>query len=81
MDIETGKVSRSTLTKKSLGWQLTILAYTDTHALAVYDYDAIANDDDSYEINQYKYALIAKEDLYNSKENFEPISMAGKGRE
>ena len=81
VDMETGKVSRSTLTKKSLGWQLTILAYTDTHALAVYDYDAIAKDDDSYEINQYKYALIAKEDLYNSKENFEPISMAGKGRE
>ncbi len=47
--------------------------------LVVYDYDATKNSDDSYEIHQYKYALIAKEDLFMGNQNYRKINMIGHG--
>lgn len=78
-DMKTGEIYHSTLTNKSLGWQLDVLADTDDQVLVVYDYDATENGD-QYTINAYKYALISKDDLYNSKANYSPIAMAGGGK-
>ena len=47
--------------------------------LVLYDYDATPGIDDGYEISRYYHALISKEDLYQGKENYLPIKMAGKG--
>ena len=80
VDMKTGEVHHSTLTNQSLGWPLDVLADTSSHALVVYDYDATSHGDGSYTINQYKYALISKDDLYNSQANYEPIVMEGDGR-
>lgn len=80
VDMESGEVKRSMLTNLSLGWTLDILAETDTDVLVIYDYDAKDNGDGSYEIRQYKYALISKEDLYNGVAGYKPITMLGGGR-
>lgn len=79
VDIETGEVSKSNLVTKTLGWRLEVRGETENHILAVYDYDAEARQDDAFEINQYKLALIKKSDLYKGIDNFEPIQMVGKG--
>lgn len=78
VDMESGEVKRSMLTNLSLGWALEILAETEREVLVIYDYDARDNGDGSYEILQYKYALIAKEDLYNGVAGYEPITMLGR---
>lgn len=80
VDMESGEVKRSTLTNLSLGWELDILAETEQEVLVIYDYDAKDNGDGSYEILQYKYALISKEDLYNSVAGYKPVTMLGRGR-
>ncbi len=79
VDMETGEVSKSNLVTKTLGWRLEIRGETKDHILVVYDYDAEARHDDSFEINRYKLALIKKSDLYQGIDNFEPIQMVGKG--
>lgn len=75
-----GQVSHCTLTNKCNGWPLEVICQAGNDALVIYDYKADANSDGSYEIHQYKYALIAKEDLYAGKDTFRPIEMIGKGR-
>lgn len=79
VDMETGEVSKSNLVTKTLGWRLEIRGETKEHMLVVYDYDAEARHDDSFEMNGYKLALIKKSDLYKGIDNFEPIQMVGKG--
>lgn len=81
VDMETGEVKHSTLTNRSLGWALDLLADAGDYVLAVYDYDATptGDGDGSYEVSKYKYGLISKEDLYAGKDSFAPISMVGRG--
>lgn len=76
---DSGEVSHCGLVNKRTGWNLDIKAETKDYFLVVYDYDAIDNGDGSYEILQYKYALIAKEDFYQGRGEFLPIQMVGKG--
>lgn len=79
VDINTGEVSHSKLVNKSLGWDLEFRAELADRVLVIYDYDATPAGDGAYEINQYKYALISKEDLYAGNENYYPIKMIEKG--
>ncbi len=79
VDRQSGGVRRWTLTDKSLGWTLNILADAGDQVLVIYDYDATPSGDGSYEIKQNKFALISKSDLYSSRDHFEPIQMAGSG--
>lgn len=76
---DTGKVDHCSLVNRSLGWSLEIKAETEDNFLVIYDYDATANEDDSYEIHRYQYGLISKDDLYAGNDNFQPINMIGKG--
>ena len=79
IDYDSGEICHSSLVNKSTGWPLEIKAETKDYFLVVYDYDATDNGDGSYEILQNKYALIAKEDLYQGRENYLPVQMVGKG--
>lgn len=80
IDINTGKVSHSKLVNKSLGWSLEICAVLKSDVLVIYDYDAKASDDGSYEIKRYQYGLISQEDLVNGKDNYRKIEMIGVGK-
>ena len=80
LDTKDGQISHCTLTNKCNEWPLEVICEAGNDALVIYDYKADANSDGSYEIYQYKYALIAKEDLYAGKNTFRPIKMIGKGR-
>lgn len=79
VDTETGKVSHSGLVNECNGWALEFRAVLPSDVLVVYDYDAQKNPDNSYEIFQYKYALIPKEDLFSGKKNYRKIKMIGAG--
>ena len=48
--------------------------------LVIYDYDATAGMDGSYEIHQYRYALIPMTDLLSGNPNYRPITMIGTGK-
>ena len=48
--------------------------------LVIYDYDAKASGDGSYEINRYQYGLISQEDLVNGNDNYRKIEMIGVGK-
>lgn len=76
---DTGKIDHCKLVNRSLGWSLEIKAETKNDFLVIYDYDATANGDDSYEIHKYQYGLISKEDLYVGNDQIQPINMIGKG--
>lgn len=78
IDVNTGEISHSGLLN-NLGWSLDIIAEAGDQVLTIYDYDATAKGDGSYNINGYQYGLISKEDLYAGRDNFIPISMIGKG--
>lgn len=80
VDTRTGEVSHSSLVNQYNGWALEFRAETESDVLLVYDYDAKKNSDDSYEIYQYKYALIQKEDLFAGRENYRKIEMIGPGQ-
>lgn len=82
VDVNTGEISHSSLVNKALGWSLEFRAELADDVLVIYDYDYTPSElqDDSYEINCYKYALISKEDLYAGVENYRPIQMIGKGQ-
>lgn len=75
-----GTVSHSPLVNQSLGWMLEFVGETENQFLVIYDYEATANGDGSYEIHRYCYGLISKEDLYNGSGSYVPIEMIGKGR-
>lgn len=78
IDVNTGEIIHSGLLN-NLGWNLDIIAEVGDQVLTIYDYDATAKGDGSYNINGYQYGLISKEDLYAGRDNFIPISMIGKG--
>lgn len=77
---KTGEIKHSTLTNLFNGWSLELICEAGDDALVIYDYDADKYSDGSYEIYRYKYALIAKDDLYQGKNNFRSIEMIGRGR-
>ena len=80
LDTKDGRISHCTLTNKYNGWPLEVICEAGNDALVIYDYKADAHSDGSYEIHQYKYALIDKDDLYAGKNTFRPIEMIGEGR-
>lgn len=80
VDINTGKVSHSKLVNKSLGWSFEICAALKSDVLVIYDYDAKASGDGSYEIKRYKYGLISQKDLVNGIDNYRKIEMIGVGK-
>lgn len=79
VNMKTGEIMHSMLVNQYNGWHLEFRAETSSDMLVVYDYDATKNSDDSYEIHQYKYALIAKEDLFMGKQNYRKIDMIEQG--
>ena len=79
VNMKTGEIMHSMLVNQYNGWNLEFRAETSSDMLVVYDYDATKNSDDSYEIHQYKYALIAKEDLFMGNQNYRKINMIGHG--
>lgn len=79
INVDTGEIRHSGLVNKSLGWSLDLIAETDSDVLVIYDYDAVKEDGESYDIRLYQYGLISKEDLFSGKENYRKIQMAGKG--
>lgn len=80
VDTATGKVSKSGLVNKYNGWALEIMGETKKDALVIYDFVGEQLPDGAYEIEQYRYALIEKEDFYKGIDTFRPIDMIGKGR-
>lgn len=79
IDRKSGEISQCTLTNKSLGWTLDVLADAGDKLLVIYDYEATPTGEATYDIRKNKFALISKADLYDSKDSFEPIDMAGSG--
>ena len=63
----------------ALGWNLEFKAESGSKILVIYDYEYTPLGDDSYDITQYRYALIEKSDLYAGNGIYEPIKMIGKG--
>lgn len=79
VNVETGEIYNPSLVNQTLGWSLEFQAEIGSKVLLIYDYEATDYGDGSYEITQYKYALIEKEDLYAGNANYMPIKMIGKG--
>lgn len=80
VDLEDGHVSVSQLSNQSTDSWLDILGETNDSFLVIYDCDKRDHSDGSYEVLQYYYGLIRKEDLYNGNANYIPINMTGRGR-
>lgn len=80
VNTDTGEVQHSSLVNQALGWNLELKAEAGSQILVIYDYEYTPLGDDSYDITQYKYALIEKSDLYAGNTKYEPIRMVGKGR-
>lgn len=80
VDINTGEVKHSKLVNKSLGWSLEFRAVLESEVLVIYDYDAEAAGDGSYEIKRYQYGLISQKDLVNGRDNYREIKMIGVGK-
>lgn len=80
VDTKTGKITHSPLSIPCNGWSIEFRAETKTDVLFVYDYDATAGSDGSYEIHRYKHALISKDDLFAGKDNYRKIEMIGPGQ-
>ena len=79
VDTKDGQIRHCTLTQKASDWALDLICEAGDDALVIYDFKADVYSDGSYEIHQYKYALIKKEDLYAGKNTFRPIDMIGAG--
>lgn len=79
VDTKTKEIHHGTLVNQCNGWDLEFRATTRSDVLVIYDYDATGHADGSYEIRQYKYALISKEDLFEGVENYQKIVMVGPG--
>ena len=79
VNTETGEMTYCSLTNVSLGWNLDLLAMAGDQALVVYDYEFIPLGEETYDITRYQYGLISLEDLLNSRPNYTPIAMVGKG--
>lgn len=79
LDVNTGELVHSSLVNKSLGWRLEFRAVVGSDVLVIYDYEATANGDGSYEITRYQYGLISQEDLFAGRDTFRKINMIGEG--
>lgn len=79
VNTDTGEVQHSSLVNQALGWNLKFKAEVGSQILVIYDYEYTPLGDNSYDITQYKYALIDKSDLYAENAKYEPILMVGKG--
>lgn len=80
VDINSGKIQNSALVNQMNGSSLEFRAVANDEVLVIHDYDAKRNSDDSYEIFQYKHALISKSDLFQGIANYHPITMVGSGQ-
>ena len=81
VDTKTGKITHTSLVNLCNGWALEFRGETKSDVLFIYDYDATEDKSDgSYEIHQYKHALISKNDLFAGKDNYRKIKMTGPGR-
>ncbi len=80
VNTQTGEITKTPLVNKCNGWALEFCGETKEDALFIYDYDATSYEDGSYEIHQYKYALMKKEDLFSGKDNYRSIEMIGPGK-
>lgn len=80
IDLTDGSIFHSNLTDKTLGWTITIKAETPEGFLVIYDYEAEpAELGDGYDIQQYKLALISRENIIAGNADYDPIAMVGKG--
>lgn len=79
VDVNSGKVEHSTLVNQCNGWSLEIIGEWKDQVLAIYDYDADDEGDDTWEIHRKQFGLIDKKDLYQSKNRFKKIAMKGAG--
>lgn len=80
VNTKTGTITRTPLTILCNGWSIDFRGETASDILFIYDYDATAHEDGSYEIYQYKHALISKDDLFEGRENYRKIEMIGPGQ-
>ncbi len=80
VDTATGETGHNGLVNKNNGWSLEFKAETASDVLMVHDYDAEKNGDGSYTIDQYRHALISKEDLFSGREDYREIEMIGRGQ-
>ena len=80
VDTNTGEMTKTDLVNKCNGWSLEFRGETSEDVLFVYDYDASTTDNESYEIYQYKHALISKKDLFAGRQNYRKIDMTGPGQ-
>lgn len=80
VDTKTGAVTKTPLVIPCNGWSIDFRCETKTDVLFVYDYDATAGGDGSYEIHRYKHALISKDDLFAGKDHYRKIEMVGPGQ-
>lgn len=80
VDTKTGAVTKTPLVIPCNGWSIDFRAETKTDVLFVYDYDATAGGDGSYEIHRYKHALISKDDLFTGKDSYRKIEMVELGK-
>lgn len=79
VNTETGAITSTPLVNKCNGWAIEFRRETAADVLFIYDYDATAHNDGSYEIYRCKYALISKDDLFGGRENYREIEMIGSG--
>lgn len=80
VNTKTGAVTHTSLVIPCNGWSVDFRGETSKDVLFVYDYDATSQPDGSYEIHQYKHALISKDDLFAGKENYRKIKMIDPGK-
>ncbi|MCI8668594.1 MAG: hypothetical protein HFI34_03560 [Lachnospiraceae bacterium] len=79
VDTKSGEITSTPLVNLCNGWSLDFRGETETDVLFIYEYDATDNHDGSYEIHQYRHALISKKDLFNGRDNYRKIEMIGPG--
>ncbi|WP_040197117.1 hypothetical protein [Candidatus Soleaferrea massiliensis] len=80
--LRDGTIDRSDLTVSVMETPIEILAEMQDAFLVISDIDAeldTAYDNGQYSIYGYQYALIAKEDLYQGRANYQPIDLIGTG--
>lgn len=80
VDIKTGAVTKTPLVIPRNGWSIEFRCETETDVLFVYDYDATESSGGSYEIHQYKHALISKDNLFAGQDSYRKIEMIGPGQ-
>lgn len=79
VSLKDGSMKENTLCKSTTHEPITILAQTSDSFLVNYDHDAHLEKSwagtDQYEIDRYDYALIKKEDYFQSRANYDKIEI------